>query len=489
MSLVSQLRVRVVRANGTIGRMTTTVPPATETIAPDDMTAALERLRSTVESGRTRSLDWREAQLDGIIRFTKDHSDELLAAMEADLGRPGLEGWIADVGASINEAEYIKKKFRKWAAPRKARLNVALQPASARIIPEPLGVALIIAPWNYPVNLVLEPMAAAFAAGNAIVLKPSEISPATADVIAQKLPGYLDPDAFAVFEGGPEVSTALLAERFDHIFFTGSTKVGQIVMEAAAKNLTPVTLELGGKSPVIVADDADIDVTAQRIAWGKTFNAGQTCIAPDYILVTEKNCDALIDGIREAWTSFFGADISASEDYGRVVSDRHHQRLVNMLDGQTIAFGGEHDAATRFLSPTIVVDPALDSEVMTEEIFGPILPIITVDSVDDAIRFVNERPKPLALYVFTDDDHVADRVLGRTSSGGGCVNHTLLHFSPTELPFGGVGASGMGRYHGKSGFDTFSNLKGIVRKPFRGESNLVYPPYTDTKTKLLRKVL
>ncbi|RZV41182.1 MAG: aldehyde dehydrogenase family protein [Acidimicrobiales bacterium] len=469
--------------------MTATVPAPTDVVETDQMVQTIERLRSTVESGRTRSLDWREAQLDGIIRFTTDFTDELLEAMETDLGRPGLEGWIADIGSSINEAEYIKKKFRKWAAPRKAKLNVALQPASARIMPEPLGVALIIAPWNYPVNLVLEPMAAAFAAGNAIVLKPSEISPATAGVIAQNLPDYLDSDAFAVFEGGPEVSTALLAEKWDHIFFTGSTKVGQIVMEAAAKNLTPVTLELGGKSPVIVGDDADLDVTAQRIAWGKSFNAGQTCIAPDYVLVTEKNRDALIDKLSEAWTSFYGTEISASDDYGRVVSDRHHQRLVGMLDGQTVAFGGDHDGETRFLSPTIVVDPALDSTVMSEEIFGPILPIITVDNIDAAIRFVNDRPKPLALYVFANDDDVVDRVLSRTSSGGGCVNHVLLHFSPSELPFGGVGASGMGRYHGKSGFDAFSNLKGIVRKPFRGESKLVYPPYTDGKTKLLRKFL
>ena len=453
-----------------------------------DIRAALTRLRDAYETGTTRSLDWREAQLDGVIRFAKDHTEALLDAMASDLGRPNIEGWIADVGASISEAEHVKKHFRKWASPRRAKISLVTRPGSARIIPEPLGVALIICPWNYPVNLVLEPLVAAFAAGNAVVVKPSEISPATSSLIASELPKYLDHDGFAIFEGGVETSTALLAEKFDHIFFTGSTNVGRVVMRAAAENLTPVILELGGKSPVIIADDADLDVAANRIAWGKGLNAGQTCIAPDYILATEKTRDVLVDKIVAAWSSFYGTDIKASKDFGRIVSERHHQRLVGLLDDQTVAFGGEHDEETRFLSPTIVVDPPSDSPLMTEEIFGPILPIITVENLFDAIRFINDRPKPLALYVFTESDDVADTVLGRTSSGGACVNHTLLHFTPHELPFGGVGASGMGRYHGKSGFEAFSNLKGVLRKPSLGENNLTYPPYTDRKVKLIRKV-
>ncbi len=449
---------------------------------------ALERLRSTFQAGTTRSLDWRERQLDGIIAFANDFEDELTEALGMDLGRPRLEAHLADIGPSITEAAYIKKRFRKWAKPRRTRLPLNMMPGSARIIPEPLGVCLVIAPWNYPVNLVLEPMAAAFAAGNAVVLKPSELSPATTGVIVRELGRYLDPDAFAVFPGGPEVSTALLEERFDHIFFTGSTAVGRIVMRAAAEHLTPVTLELGGKSPVVVAEDADIEVTANRIAFGKGLNAGQTCIAPDYVLTTAANRDELVDALISAWTTFYGDDIASSPDYCRIINDRHHRRLVALLDGQQIAFGGGHDAQTRFLAPTLIVDPEPDSAVMSEEIFGPILPIVTVADVDEAMRFVNARPKPLALYAFTSSDETADRILAGTSSGGGCVNHTLLHFAPPELPFGGVGASGIGRYHGKAGFDELSNLRGVLRKPVLGEHNLLYPPYTQQKEKLLRRV-
>ena len=468
--------------------MTTTAPPSADSSTGDPIDAALDRHRRAVTAGTTRSLDWREAQLEGILAFAHDHTDALLDAMHADLGRPHTEGWGTDVGAAITETEYIKKRFRKWAAPRRARVPLIAQPGTARVVPEPLGVALIISPWNYPVNLVLEPMAAAFAAGNAVVLKPSELAPATSALITTHLPDYLDADGFSVFAGGPDVAAALLERRFDHIFFTGSTRVGQIVMEAAAKHLTPVTLELGGKSPAIVADDADLEVTGNRLAWGKGVNAGQTCIAPDYVLATERTRDALIQSITRAWGEFYGDDPASSPDFGRIVNGRHHQRLVGLLDNQTIATGGRHDSANRFIEPTIVVDPDPESPVMSEEIFGPILPVLTVDSIDEAIAFVNERPKPLALYVFSSDGDTADRVLNSTSSGGACVNHTLFHFAPPELPFGGVGESGMGRYHGQSGFDAFSNLKGVLRKPVRGETSLGYPPYTALKERIIRRL-
>ena len=432
-------------------------------------------------------MDWREEQLEGLIRFLKDHTDGLTAAMHQDLGRPPMEAWALDIGPCITEAEYIRKRFRKWAAPRKARVPIVAQPGRAEITPEPLGVALIIAPWNYPLNLLIEPMAAAFAAGNAVVAKPSELSPATSSLIATQLPGYLHPDALAVFEGGIDVSTELLAQKFDYIFFTGSTNVGRIVMEAAAKHLTPVTLELGGKSPVVVADDARLPIAANRIAWGKAINAGQTCIAPDYVLVSPEIRDELVDRIAAAWVDFYGPDPQQSADFGRIVSDRHHSRLVGMLDGLELACGGQSNAATRFLAPTLVLDPSPDSPVMSEEIFGPILPIITVDDLGEAIRFINDRPKPLALYVFSDSDEKVEHVLSRTSSGGVCVNHALFHFSPHELPFGGVGESGMGRYHGKSGFDSLSNLKGVLRKPIRPEAGFIYPPYSSLKSRILRR--
>lgn len=449
---------------------------------------SVSRLRATFDSGVTRSLDWREAQIDGVIRFSEEHSGGLLDAMQSDLGRPRAEGWLADLAPTVVEAKYIKKHFRKWASPRRAKLPLVLLPGSARIIPEPLGVALIISPWNYPVNLVLEPLVAALAAGNVAACKPSELAPATSHLIATELPAYLDDGAIAFFEGGPEVSTELLEERFDHIFFTGSTHVGKIVMTAAAKHITPVVLELGGKSPVIVADDADIDVAASRIAWGKTLNAGQTCIAPDYVLVTPANRDALVDRIAATWTSFYGPSPMESADFARIVSEKHHQRLIGLLDGQTIAFGGDNDPAAKYLGPTMVIDPDLSSPLANEEIFGPILPIITVSGVDDAIRFVNERPKPLSLYVFSGRGDITERVIERTSSGGACINHVLFHFAPPELPFGGVGPSGMGRYHGKSGFDTYSNLKSVLKKPVAGEHTLTYPPFTERKRKLLRKL-
>lgn len=449
---------------------------------------AVERVRARYESGVTRDLDWREAQINGVITFAKEHTDQLLDAMHADLGRPSMEGWIADIGPTITEAQYVRKRFRKWASPRRAKLPVTLLPGSARIAPEPLGVALIISPWNYPVNLILEPLVAAFAAGNVCVCKPSEFSPSTSGYIARHLPRYLDDGAFAVFEGGAEVATELLKQRFDHIFFTGSTQVGKIVMTAAAENLTPVILELGGKSPAIVASDADLEVAGNRIAWGKGLNAGQTCIAPDYVLVTKENRDALITSISKAWERSYGGSPSESADFGRIVSRRHHQRLVGLLEGQDVVVGGQHDEETNFLAPTIVVDPPLDSPLSNEEIFGPILPVITVDDVDQAIRFVNERAKPLALYVFSSSDDTIDRVLERTSSGGACVNHVFFQFAVPELPFGGVGPSGMGRYHGKSGFDAYSNLKGIVRKPISGENNLLYPPYGRRKSAILRKL-
>ncbi len=460
------------------------------TSEPSDSVASIVRsVRASFDAGTTQSLDWRETQLDGLIRFVDDHTDDLIAALNVDLGRPAVEAWVGDIGPSLAEGKYIKKNFRKWAKPRKTKIPLAAQPGKAELVPEPLGVALIIAPWNYPVNLMLLPIMAAFAAGNAVVAKPSELSPATSELIARNLPPYLDDDAFAIVEGGPEVATALLQERFDHIFFTGSTHVGRIVMEAAAKNLTPVTLELGGKSPCYVADDVDVQVAANRIAWGKGVNAGQTCIAPDYVLVSEDRRDALVAAIGAAWNRFYGEDHSSTSDFGRIVSDRHQQRLVGLLEGQNVAFGGEHERETRYLAPTIVVDPDLESDLMTEEIFGPILPVVTVADAEEAIHFINARPKPLALYVFSDDDDLVQRMLDRTSSGGACVNHTLYHFSPPELSFGGVGPSGIGIYHGQSGFDTFSNLRGVLRKSSRLEHSLGYPPYSSLKERIVRRLL
>ncbi len=474
----------------------TDTAPATGSTA--DSTAAsapsftelVDSVRATFDSGRTRPLQWRRRQLEGLLKMMKEHESDFVDAISADLGRPVMEAFAADIGHARLQIKHVLKHFEGWAKPTKVNPGALSQPAKAEIIHEPLGVALVIAPWNYPIQLLIEPMAAALAAGNAVVAKPSELSPASAAVLSRLIPQYLDNDAVVVVEGGVPETTALLEERFDHIFFTGSTAVGKVVMAAAAKHLTPVTLELGGKSPTIVAADADLPVAAKRIAWGKFMNAGQTCIAPDYVLVDESVKDRFVDLLTGAIGDFYGADPKSTKDLGRIVNERHHDRLTGLLKdgGGTVAIGGDADRATKFLAPTVVVDPDLDSGLMNAEIFGPVLPVVSVSSVDEAISFVNARPKPLALYIFSKAKETADRVLERTSSGGACVNHAVVHILPDGLPFGGVGPSGMGSYHGKSGFDVFSHHKSVVRKTTRPDPPLLYPPYGGWREKLVRFV-
>ena len=472
---------------------TTEIPtgtaPEAAAAAPSPVPEAVATARAAFDRGVTRPIAWRRAQLEALLTLLEEGEDRLLAALATDVGKPRLEGWTTDLGVTASEVALLAKNVGKWAKPRRAGLPLTAMPGKARIQPEPLGTVLIIAPWNYPVQLLLEPLAAALAAGNACVVKPSELAPATSAVLTDLLRTHLD-DAVQVVEGGPEVATELLEQRWDHIFFTGSTRIGRVVAEAAAKHLTPVTLELGGKSPAIVHKSANLEVAARRIAWGKFLNAGQTCIAPDYVLVDESVQDELVDHIRTAVADFYGEVPKTSEDYARIVNARHFDRLSGLLaDGGTPAVGGQTDADERYIAPTVLVDVPDDATIMEEEIFGPLLPVLPITSVADAIDRVNARPKPLALYVFAADDDAVDAVLERTSSGGVCVNHTLVHITPPELPFGGVGDSGQGRYHGQSGFDTFSNLKSVLRKPSRPDPALMYPPYTDTKEKIIRKAI
>lgn len=447
-------------------------------------------VRSTFDDGRTRPMAWRRRQLESMLRMLKEHESDFVDAIQADLGRPVMEAFGADIGHARLQIRHTLKHFERWARPTKVSPGLLSAPATAEIMHEPLGVALVIAPWNYPIQLLLEPMAAALAAGNCVVAKPSELSPASAAVLARLIPQYLDDDAVVVVEGGVAETTALLEQRFDHIFFTGSTAVGKIVMAAAAKHLTPVTLELGGKSPTIVAPDADLEVAAKRIAWAKFMNAGQTCIAPDYVLVDSGVRDRFVDLITSAITDFYGSEPKSTADLGRIINEQHHDRLTGLLDGAggTVVAGGGHDRSVRYVAPTIVLDPDLDSRLMTEEIFGPVLPIVSIDSIDDAISFVNARPKPLALYVFSKATETADRVLERTSSGGACINHAVVHILPDGLPFGGVGPSGMGSYHGKVGFDAFSHHKSVVRKTTRPDPPIMYPPYGGWKQRLIQMV-
>ena len=453
----------------------------------DDIPPMVERLRATFDSGKTRPLAWRREQLKGLLAFGKEQGERLAEALHADLGKPTLEAYAADIGQVSTEAKLALKNLAKWTKPE----SIGRVPMLGRsvLMRDPLGVVLIIAPWNYPVGLLLSPLVGAIAAGNAAVLKPSEITAHTSAVIAETLTKYVDPDAFAVVEGGVEETTALLDQRFDHIMYTGNGQVGRIVMEKASKNLTPVTLELGGKSPCIVDHTADLEITARRIAWGKFINAGQTCIAPDYLLVEESVRDDLLAAIEKTVHDFYGDDPKATPDFARVVNERHHGRLTKLLEGEEIVFGGRTDVEDCFIEPTVLKNVSPDAPIMQSEIFGPILPVLTVKDVDEAIAFVRARDKPLALYVFTADTAVEEKVLEETSSGGACVNGTILHIGDSRMPFGGVGESGMGGYHGRSTFETFSHRKAVLKRGFRFDLKMMYPPYTKFRTNMTKKMV
>lgn len=456
-----------------------------------DFAPLLGELRATYAEGVTRPLGWRVAQLKGLLRLLEDGEADLVAALAADLGKPRVEAWASDLAVTAAEVRYGIAHLKRWARPERVRVPLLAVPGRASIHREPLGVALVIGPWNYPAQLLLTPMAAALAAGNCVVAKPSELAPATSAALARLIARHLDSSAVAVVEGGPAAATALLAQRFDHILFTGNAGVGRIVARAAAEHLTPVTLELGGKSPVLVDCDADLAVAARRIAWGKWLNAGQTCVSPDYVLVAESVADELTERVIAAALEFFGTDPSACPDYGRIVNDRHFSRLAALVDdgGHTVAHGGQRDAEARFLSPTVVTRVQDGAAVMAEEIFGPILPVLRVANIDDAIARVNRNDKPLALYAFTRSSATAARIVERTSSGGVCLNGTVLQICVPGLPFGGVGASGYGSYHGRAGFETFSHRKAVLARSNHPDLKVPYPPVTALKEKLLRRIL
>ena len=418
-----------------------------------------------------------------------EREDVFLDALRADMNKPRFEGWIGETGFVVTEIDYMLKRLRRWMKPERVRAPIAVQPGRATVVREPVGVALIVGPWNYPLQLVLSPLAGAISAGNCAVIKPSEVTAASSAALAEWIPKYLDSSAIEVVEGGVAETQAILAERFDYIFYTGGGAVGRIVMEAAAKHLTPVTLELGGKSPCYVDADVDLDVAAKRIVWGKFFNAGQTCVAPDYVLAHADVERRLLDRIRETVRAFYGPDPKESRDFARIVNERHFRRLSALLDEGEVVTGGETDADSRYIAPTVLRGVRPDAKVMEDEIFGPILPVLTVRSPEEAVRFINARPKPLALYVFSRDAGTVKRIVDRTSSGGVCVNDTVTHLACPELPFGGVGASGMGAYHGRASFETFSHRKSVLDKSTRLDPPLRYPPYDADKEKWARRLV
>lgn len=448
--------------------------------------------RAAFVAGTLSSYDSRVAMLKAIRSLIVEREDALLDALAADFGKPRPEAWVTEVGFTLTDIDHTLANLSAWMKPERVATPLTFKPGSSHVVPEPLGVACVIAPWNYPLQLLLVPVIAAVAAGNAVVAKPSELAPHTAAAVGSLLEA-LGSDAVAVVQGGVAETTELLTQRFDHILYTGNSRVARIVMRAAAEHLTPVTLELGGKSPAIVSRRANIDIAAKRIAWGKFVNAGQTCIAPDYVLVEQPVHDELVAAIGRHITAFYGADPQASGDFARIVNSAHFHRLEKHLDCGTVAHGGIADADTRYISPTVLTGVTLDDSVMHEEIFGPILPVLAVPSIDAAIEAVRQSSadgdKPLALYVFSEDDSENDRVLAGASSGGACVNGTLFHISNPHLPFGGVGESGMGAYHGKFGFDAFSHKRGVHTRSTRLDPDLLYPPYTAKKMSLIRKGL
>jgi len=456
----------------------------------DGIRTGIAKLRATFESGVTRSYEWRAAQLGGLVNMFDQHEARIIEALRADVGKTQMDAWTAEIADVRTGLLGLKKNLRRYMKSEKVSTPFWMMPGKSLIVREPLGVVLVISPWNYPITLAVTPLAGALAAGNCAVLKPSEVAPKTSALLAELLPKYLDPNAVEVIEGGVPETTEILAQRFDHIFYTGSTNVGRIVMSAAAKQLTPVTLELGGKSPCIIDRDVDLAVAARRVAWGKFYTTGQTCIAPDYVLCHASVHDAFVAQLLATIREFWGDDPKQSPDYGRVVNARHHKRLMGLIPGSgTVVIGGQGDEQERYIAPTVLTDVPPDSKVMGEEIFGPILPVLKVDDLDAAIRFINARPKPLALYLFSSNERSAEQVVARTSSGGFVQNHTIYQVAVQDLPFGGVGDSGMGAYHGRSSFDTFSHKKAVLKKATAMDLSLAYPPYTESKKSWLKRLL
>jgi aldehyde dehydrogenase (NAD+) len=450
----------------------------------------VERLRASFAAGRTRPLEFRLRQLAAMARLLDDCEPQICEAIRSDLGRSEIETRIVETHLLKREIQFAQKHLVKWMKPERMRAPWLLWPSSARIHREPFGVVLIVSPWNYPLQLALAPLVGALAAGNCAVIKPSELAPATSSFLAATLLRYLDPECVQVVEGGPSEAEALLAERWDYIFYTGSPRVGRMVMEAAAKHLTPVTLELGGKSPCIVDRSANLRVAARRIMWGKLMNAGQVCIAPDYVLVDETVEAELLTHMAAAIKEFYGEDPRRSPDFARIVNQRHFRRIMRLIDGGgEIYLGGESCEDELYIAPTILTKSSLDSPIMQEEIFGPILPVLTVKSTDEAIAFINKREKPLALYLFAEEARVKRQVISGTSSGAITVNYPSVHAAMTCLPFGGVGNSGMGAYHGRASFETFSHRKSVFTKGTWPDPSLAYPPLSKLKERIIRKLM
>ncbi|SEK62757.1 aldehyde dehydrogenase (NAD+) [Paenibacillus sp. OK003] len=450
----------------------------------------LQQQRQFFRSGATRSAESRITHLTRLKQAIQKYESRLTEALYQDLGKSEFESYTTEIGFMLDSISHTIRQVKKWVKPVKVKTQFALIGSKSYIIPEPYGAVLIIGPFNYPFQLLIEPLVGALAAGNTAVLKASENTPAVSAVIREMISSVFEPAYVHVVEGAKDTTTALIHAPFDYIFFTGSVPVGKIVMEAAAKNLVPVTLELGGKSPVIVDQHADLKVAAQRIIWGKLLNTGQTCIAPDYLLVHEQVKDPLISEMKAAVETFFGTDIQHNKDYGRIVNKAHFKRLTTLIerDQAHVIYGGQSDEEDNFIDPTFIDAESWEAATMEDEIFGPILPIISYTHIDEAIAGIVKRPKPLALYLFTSDTQLQDKVMREVSFGGGCINDTITHVANPRLPFGGVGHSGLGSYHGRYSLETFSHMKSVLKKSTRLNLSILYPPY-DNKLKTIKRLL
>ncbi|MCI2774945.1 aldehyde dehydrogenase [Staphylococcus petrasii] len=438
-----------------------------------------ENSKTFFKTHKTKDIKFRKQQLKQLSKSIKNHENELLEALKEDLGKSPVEAYATEIGILLKSIKMARKELKNWSKTKQVDTPLFMFPSKSYIKPEPYGTVLIIGPFNYPVQLVFEPLIGAIAAGNTAIVKPSELTPHVASVISKIIESTFAPEYISTVEGGIEETQALINLPFDYMFFTGSEKVGQVVYEAASKNLVPVTLELGGKSPVIVDETANIKVASDRISFGKFTNAGQTCVAPDYILVNRKVKNELIQALKQSIREFYGKDIQKSPDFGRIVNEKHFNRLSELLavHQNEISFGGKTDASERYIEPTILEGINPSHKIMQEEIFGPLLPIITYDDFDEALDIIQSKSKPLSLYLFSEDENTTHRVLNELSFGGGAINDTLMHLANPNLPFGGVGASGIGQYHGKYTFDTFSHKKSYIFKSTRLDSSIIYPPY------------
>jgi len=458
-------------------------------LTTEELSRILDAHKKFFAAGKTKNVDFRIKQLNNLKQALKTNEEAIISAMYQDLHKSRYETFTTEIGVLYYSIELITRHLKKWAKPRRVPTPVIFLGAQSYIYREPYGTALIIGPFNYPVNLVFEPLIGAISAGNCAVIKPAQMTPNVSKIIAKIIQESFPEDYIRVIEGDREATAALINAPFDYLFFTGSVPTGKTVMQAAARNLVPVTLELGGKSPCIVDETANPDLAAQKIAWSKFSNAGQTCVAPDYVYVHQQVKKQLLDNLKKYILRFYGANPKESKDYGRIVNEKHTERLKQLIDRDKVVVGGESDIENRYIAPTVLDRVGWDDPVMADEIFGPILPVLEFDNLDTVIKEINRRPKPLALYLFTGSKEVEKKIIGNISYGGGCINDTFIHLGNPYLPFGGVGNSGIGAYHGKASFETFSHTKSILKRKANLFGDMIFPPSDDRKLSLVRRFL